>query len=567
MADNTQERTFEGPPGAGVDRAVALLHMGQRAPRERAATQRAGMQRAKARKLLAAALRANPRDAAAWYWLGQCVDDEQQRLECARRVRLLQGGDLAVVEPVLLPDKPPEAPSRPRRRWVPASLIGALGALVLIAVVLLNGPRASARSGPDRVQMQGKLQASGIVRAEEVVVASEYGGPVVLVDVQEGQAVSEGELLVRLDTALLDAQIEVTEAAVELARARLLQVKAGARPGQAAVAQAQLAQAEAVRMAAAQVVSDTEVLVAHPRDVQMRIAVTQEQIEAQQLEIERALAIKDAAEVARDAFRDAQEAIMDAGGPGTRRVQVPGAPPGTYYEYTVPSLPLQMHLAPNQWWQAWVGVNAAAAEKEGLEASLASLYSQQADPQRLEAELDQARARLAQADAQILAAQAQVEWLQAGATPEQVATLEARVAQNRAALRSLRSKRAMMEVTAPIDGLVISLTAHEGEVAAPGSALLSVADLSEVKLKVYLPETQIGRIRLGQRAQVTADSFPGRLFEGRVAHIADSAEFTPRNVATQEERINLVFAVEIALPNEDGALKPGMPADAMFNDG
>ena len=93
---------------------------------------------------------------------------------------------------------------------------------------------------------------------------------------------------------------------------------------------------------------------------------------------------------------------------------------------------------------------------------------------------------------------------------------------------------------------------------------LSSVCLARVKLTVYLPDTQIGQVSLGQPVQVTVDSFPGRTFDGAVTHIADSAQFTPRNVATQEERVNLVFAVEVSLDNTDGALKPGMPADAAF---
>jgi len=115
-----------------------------------------------------------------------------------------------------------------------------------------------------------------------------------------------------------------------------------------------------------------------------------------------------------------------------------------------------------------------------------------------------------------------------------------------------------------MDGIVVDMTAHLGEVVAPGAPLLTVADLSEMHLTVYLPETHIGRIHLGQRVRVAVDSFSGQVFEGQVIHIADRAEFTPRNVATKEERVNLVFAVKVRLPNDDGALKPGMPADVEF---
>ena len=100
--------------------------------------------------------------------------------------------------------------------------------------------------------------------------------------------------------------------------------------------------------------------------------------------------------------------------------------------------------------------------------------------------------------------------------------------------------------------------------AAQGATLLTIADIEEVVLKVYVPETRIGQVKLEQPVQITVDSFPGRTFEGHVSYISDQAEFTPRNVATQEERVNLVFAVEIRIANEDGDLKPGMPADAVF---
>jgi HlyD family secretion protein len=148
--------------------------------------------------------------------------------------------------------------------------------------------------------------------------------------------------------------------------------------------------------------------------------------------------------------------------------------------------------------------------------------------------------------------------------PEQIHALEARVDQANATLEALRIQRAQLELAAPIDGMVVALSAHTGEIAAKGAALATLADLSVVQLDVYLPEEHIGRVALGDRVQVTVDSFPDRVFEGTVTHIADTAEFTPRNVATKEERVNLVFAVQIALANDDGALKPGMPADAVI---
>ena len=103
-----------------------------------------------------------------------------------------------------------------------------------------------------------------------------------------------------------------------------------------------------------------------------------------------------------------------------------------------------------------------------------------------------------------------------------------------------------------------------GEVAIPGAPLLTIADLDNLVLTVYVAEDQLGRVGPGQLVSVAVDAYPGRVFQGTVRYVAGEAEFTPRNIQTHEERVNMVFAVEIDLPNADHALKPGMPADATF---
>ncbi|MFQ6102319.1 MAG: HlyD family secretion protein [Anaerolineae bacterium] len=105
-----------------------------------------------------------------------------------------------------------------------------------------------------------------------------------------------------------------------------------------------------------------------------------------------------------------------------------------------------------------------------------------------------------------------------------------------------------------MDGLVTTRSGRTGETATAGAPLLTIANLDEVTLVIYIPENRIG--------QVQVDSFPERVFAGEVASIAGEAEFTPRNVQTQEERVNLVFAVKVRILNPNRDLKPGMPADA-----
>jgi multidrug resistance efflux pump len=112
--------------------------------------------------------------------------------------------------------------------------------------------------------------------------------------------------------------------------------------------------------------------------------------------------------------------------------------------------------------------------------------------------------------------------------------------------------------------LVLERSIHAGELAGPGVTLLTLGDLDQVTLTVYVPEDELGRVLIGQQVEVRVDSFPERAFQGRIVAIAQEAEFTPRNVQTQKERVNMVFAVDVSIPNPDHALKPGMPADAVI---
>jgi HlyD family secretion protein len=119
-------------------------------------------------------------------------------------------------------------------------------------------------------------------------------------------------------------------------------------------------------------------------------------------------------------------------------------------------------------------------------------------------------------------------------------------------------------IYAPADGTVLVRAVEPGEVATQGSTLMILGDLNALTLTVYVPEDKYGQIKLGQVCSVTVDSFPDLVFNGTVSHIADKAEFTPRNVQTTDSRKTTVFAIRLNLPPSDGKLKPGMPADVHF---
>jgi len=124
----------------------------------------------------------------------------------------------------------------------------------------------------------------------------------------------------------------------------------------------------------------------------------------------------------------------------------------------------------------------------------------------------------------------------------------------------------MLTLTSPIDGIVTSRSVQAGEAALPGAALMTIANLDEVKLTIYVPEADLGKVYLGQEVEVQVDSYPGEVFGGTVSYISQRAEFTPQNVQTEKERVNMVFAVRVRLPNPGHRLRPGMPADAVMGE-
>ena len=193
---------------------------------------------------------------------------------------------------------------------------------------------------------------------------------------------------------------------------------------------------------------------------------------------------------------------------------------------------------------------------------LKQLLSIRREPLALIAQKNAAEGRYRLAEAGVVVARAQLTDLLAGPTREEIAVAEAAVRHAEAWAKVLQVQMDRCTSVSPIDGVVLYQSLRAGEVAAPAVTILALADTSELTLEVNVPENRIGQVMLGQPAEVTVDSFPGRTFEGRVCRIADEPEFTPRNTATAEERLNTFYAVEIFLPNPEGLLKPGIPADA-----
>jgi HlyD family secretion protein len=148
------------------------------------------------------------------------------------------------------------------------------------------------------------------------------------------------------------------------------------------------------------------------------------------------------------------------------------------------------------------------------------------------------------------------------ARPEEIQQAEAKLNQSLASADLIKKSINDSYIISPLNGIVVKKYFEVGETVSPMSSLVKISDLTNVELYIYVTELELGKIKLGQKAEVSVDAFKDKKFDGKVTYISPEAEFTPKNIQTKDERTKLVFAVKIEFPNPNFELKSGMPADA-----
>jgi HlyD family secretion protein len=381
------------------------------------------------------------------------------------------------------------------------------------------------------------LVVSGAVEGEAVSIVSEFGGLVVGLYADEGDEVEAGQMLVKLDDSVLRAQIAQAEAVVRVAESNLAVVQAGAHPAEVLAAEARLRQAVAERDAARTSWEDLKAILDSPQGICVRLAEAQTKAELAAVQIEQAEAELASAIVERDRYQ-AQGSLEE------KKL------------YTIHSYRVEA---------AQAAVDGAKANEAGAMEVVAALRALRDNPLALASQVHGAETQFKIAAAGVGVAAAKLDELKAEALPEAIAVAEAQVARAQAACAVFQAQIDKMTLFSPIDGVVASRSVHTGEAAVAGVTLLTVAGLDEVTLTLYVPVDELNRVYLGQGVDVRVDSFPDRVFAGTVSYISQQAEFTPRNVQTQEARANMVFAVKVRLSNSERLLKPGMPADVVIS--
>lgn len=191
--------------------------------------------------------------------------------------------------------------------------------------------------------------------------------------------------------------------------------------------------------------------------------------------------------------------------------------------------------------------------------AMAMVYDLQTGEEALE--VLAAEMAVVQAESMVTQAEAAVVQAESGVT-----VAEKTLSQAEAAINLVKTQMGKLEVTSPIDGVVLAKTFEIGELVQPGVSMLVLGMLDDLTITVYLSEEVYGKVNLGDLAVVSVDSYPDKNFQAEVIRIADKAEYTPRNVQTEEDRRTTVFAIELSVLDENGMLKPGMPADVTFSE-
>jgi multidrug resistance efflux pump len=397
-----------------------------------------------------------------------------------------------------------------------------------------------------------ELNASGIISATEINIASQIGGTVVSVNVNEGSQVKKGDVLFQLDDALLQAQRNQASAAVTVAEKA---VNSARVQYDIAVNSARL-QDQQNRVNSWKIPQPDEFdLPAWYFDKEEKINSAQSEVDASaaDLEIEKANLEKVLADNTSQEFLSAEKRLADAQVAFLIADQVLTQANDAQDKEDISNYANDLY-------------DTAKTELSSAQTDYKRLLTTQAATEVLEA---RARVRVAQerldrAIDYLNSLESGDQSLMVQAADSGVQQAEAVLAQAQAALALIDIQLEKTTIKSPADGVVLTRNLEEGEMLVPGSVALIIGQLQEVSLTVYIPETEYGKIKLDESVSIAVDSCPGKDFTGTVSYISDQAEFTPRNVQTVDGRKTTVYAVKITVPNTDLELKPGMPADVIF---
>ncbi|HSG42737.1 MAG TPA: efflux RND transporter periplasmic adaptor subunit [Anaerolineales bacterium] len=410
------------------------------------------------------------------------------------------------------------------------------------------------------------LQASGQIEATEFAVAAELSGRVTDVYAAEGDSVQAGDPLLKLDDSLLQSEKQSAQAALDSAKANVdaAQVALDAAQLQHDLTlDAALAEEAITRIEVWDESKPTEF------DLPVWYFSTQERIEATQAEVDSSKEALD------DALRKLEDTESKAGSAEFLEIEAKLAQARIAFQNADDVLDNTSGASDSQalrdaaqviYDEKKIDLDDAQKEyddaltTEGAEDVMDARADAVIAQETYDSTLDKLRALQTGINSPMVKTAAKaVDQARA-----QLELAQSNVATAQAALDMINTQMDKLMVSAPIDGVVLTSSVQPGEIAQAGATVMTIADLSNLMITVYLSEDRYGEVNIGDEVLLTVDSFPNETLTAIVTRIADQAEYTPRNVQTKEERQTTVYAIELEVDNADGKLKPGMPVDVMF---
>ncbi|MCL4792975.1 MAG: HlyD family efflux transporter periplasmic adaptor subunit [Bryobacteraceae bacterium] len=358
-------------------------------------------------------------------------------------------------------------------------------------------------------EADGVLRLSGNIELTEVTLSFKMPGRLVELALDEGDEVRAGQVLARLDREELERGLEREQAGVRLAQSMLVQVRTGiefqreALDGELALRGAELRAAEA-RLTELEAGSRPQEL-EQARAAAAEARTQHEQAAADWERAQRLFKNDDISAQQRDQFRTRFDATR------------------------------------------------AALERAEQTRALVQEGPRREQIEQQRAAVERARAAIRLAEAGRIDLRRRQEEVAARAADVQRASAQEGVLTSQLSDRVLES---------PVDGVVLTKAAEAGEVLAAGAAVVTLGDVDKPWLRAYINQSDLGRVRLGMPVAVMTDSYPGKRYQGRVTFISDEAEFTPKQIQTQEERVKLVYRIKVEMENPNRELKSNMPVDA-----
>lgn len=383
-------------------------------------------------------------------------------------------------------------------------------------------------------------ELTGTLRPQaELNLVPKIPGRVTRVYVDVGDSVRAGQLLLEVDQSDLRVQVKQAEAAVAAAKARLEQLKAGARPEEVAQAEAAVTQARAGAEGAKRGLESARRMFEERTATSQALNAAQTQVEVGERQRQASDALVRQASIGLQSATDNLQRLTDLFAKGAvTRAQLEAAQ-------------TQADLAKAQLQSAEASREQATAALEGSRKNLATATETYANQTALQAQLDAAESQFRSAEANLKAAEARLAQVKAGARSEDVRAAEAAVAQAEAAAELAHSQLSNALLTAPAGGTVSARFLDPGELAAPGLPALTLVSTGAVFVEVSVTENLVDKVSNGLPVAVTVDALPGRTFQGSVTNLAPAADARSH-----------AFSARVTLPNPGGSLRPGMFASA-----